>query len=1212
MEPTKESYDHFLLDIPVTREQMNRYRAAAETAQSELAALSVKYDCAQSELLELRSRMVSKEASFQELKAEAERYKENNARQASLLLSLQTRVRDTEEESSMLATSKKQAELTAQAASKENCELKEKLHEQNAKLKKYEELLSQLSEFLDTDIREKEKPQEHLMSKVCEICKENLALKVQVAALQEAIDGHEMESKASRETIMRLVSEATKEQKKAAVYYQDMEKLSKDLDSARIARQSLEADIRNHQDKLTANQKAWEASKQELHTLKKSLSELDESLKSSKEEARTAQSSLSKLLPFSAVDQQPLAEKAILERIQEINCKEESKEIMVSQFETQIAKLTESLENQTRLYQEALERNRKAEKQSETFQDQLKNLEEEFLSIDMMQDGLKLEKQKYLIFLEQLNEKMKLDSVAADVGFDMNVNAILARVEQLVKLEGDAVIENKTMAYNLRRKLKTQKEKLESKELHMNLLRQKITQLEEEKQVRTALAVERDEANLTVRKLHKMIERLQKQLDLARETNTDLKAKLSETNELKIQTLEQNRTIEELNKSQGKLQRMKEKVEKQLNSVKSELHLKELKVTEDKEKAKNMLEAVSSEIKVLKTTLAELTRRERQLADFREVVSRMLGLDIASLALPDYEIITRLEGLIHCHQHHFITCKQEELAALGNLPLMQREKGKLEQEEGLATCLMTAAWLEFEFKAAICDDQECVTSPENPAASSSLEANLDCSRKQEADMEPKCASKVSADLLSAWSRNEKINGGHRGRRGNGLEELPEVWMLPGSAGQGGVGQRPRSREEAAQAGEVWEPCKCSSCCHHLQGANEPLDSVGNLLLGKLTQHGLTYLCPMTFTSLSTMTKIFFSISASGGDLLTLPSPLITQFDDIIIIGLKIIWFLSGRVSTPLHANGRRHGLLLKTQPQLEYQMAQYHQGYNNQIKKNPVDTMADNIFVICSLPFHETLDAANLKKALLSLMTLLIKTSLSALCSSSLSVHCSLIPSGKFLVPPADGRDHLEVSLEPAAISSITSATNMSSRKEFSVRFAVSFFAKTPLILEARGQNYAFPLAVFLETLQVINGKKLPVYSTTNHSGKFQPKLLQAAENMKRTASVSMQETFIHLDRFGIAAVFSQLPLCWVKSCTSMKLTFQNTNKSILQMSVSKLGAWKRTGMQRLQNERFPEENAFSIFIDALSLLAIPNEVDCQLLISLLTVKADMFLAHCH
>ncbi|NXW87240.1 CC170 protein, partial [Alopecoenas beccarii] len=677
---SQESLDHVLLDVPVTREQMNRYRAAAEAAQSELAALSVKYDCAQSELLELRSRMVSKETSFQELKAEAESYKENNARQMSRLLSLQTRVQEMEEEARVLASSKNQAEVTAQAAFKENWELKEKLHEQNAKLnkylnqceesmtqaskisRKYEEFLTQLSGFLDTDIREEENPQECLTSKVSEIRKENLTLKDQVAALQEATNVHEMESKASRETIMRLVSEVSKEQQKAAGYYQNVEKLSKDLDIAIIRRQSLEMEIRNLQDKLTANQKDLDASKQELHNLKKSSSELDGSLKSSREEARTAQSSLvafkeqiAALLSRRSEIVKP-SEKAILERIQEISCKEESKEIMVSQLETQIAKLTEALENQTRLYQEALERSRKAEKCSEAFQDQLKQLEDELLSVDLIQDGLKLEKQKYLKFLEQLNEKMKLDNLAAEVGFDMNVDAILARVEQLVKLEGDAVIENKTVAYSLRRKLKTQKEKLESKELHMNLLRQKITHLEEEKQVRTALAVQRDEANLAVRKLHKMIERLQKQLDLAKETNTDLKAKLSETNELKIKTLEQSRTIEELSKSQGKLERMKEKTEKQLTSVKSELLVKERKATEEKEKNKNMLDAATSEIKVLKTTLSELAKRERQLADFREVVSQMLGLDIASLALPDYEIITRLEGLIHSHHHHCFPC----------------------------------------------------------------------------------------------------------------------------------------------------------------------------------------------------------------------------------------------------------------------------------------------------------------------------------------------------------------------------------------------------------------------------------------------------------------------------------------------------------------------------------------------------------------------------
>lgn len=79
--------------------------------------------------------MVSKETSFQELKAEAESYKENNARQMSRLLSLQTRVQEMEGEARVLVSSKNQAEVTAQAAFKENWELKEKLHEQNAQLK---------------------------------------------------------------------------------------------------------------------------------------------------------------------------------------------------------------------------------------------------------------------------------------------------------------------------------------------------------------------------------------------------------------------------------------------------------------------------------------------------------------------------------------------------------------------------------------------------------------------------------------------------------------------------------------------------------------------------------------------------------------------------------------------------------------------------------------------------------------------------------------------------------------------------------------------------------------------------------------------------------------------------------------------------------------------------------------------------------------------
>lgn len=49
-----------------------------------------------------------------------------------------------------------------------------------------------------------------------ELCKENASVKGHIAALEETVNVHEMEAKASRETIMRLVSEVNREQKKAA------------------------------------------------------------------------------------------------------------------------------------------------------------------------------------------------------------------------------------------------------------------------------------------------------------------------------------------------------------------------------------------------------------------------------------------------------------------------------------------------------------------------------------------------------------------------------------------------------------------------------------------------------------------------------------------------------------------------------------------------------------------------------------------------------------------------------------------------------------------------------------------------------------------------------------------------------------------------------------------------------------------------------------
>ncbi|CAK6446509.1 unnamed protein product [Pipistrellus nathusii] len=624
--------------------------------------------------------MLSKEASWQELKAEMENYKENNARKSSLLSSLRDRVQELEEELAALSASKMRTEITAHAAIKDNQELKRKVAELDEELQKcvkkneenknqmsknckeHEEFLACLRDCLDPDKKNERISDEDLILKLRELCTENTSLKGQLVTLEEAVNVHEVEAKASRETIMRLVSQAHREQKRAASCAQERAGLQQDLLSAVEAKEALEREVQTFRERLLAGQRAWDASKQELSLLKKDSCELERRLKASLEAAEASQNQHTSfrekiaVLLRGSLDMIGSTEEAILEKIREMDSQEESQKRMVSQLEAQISELVEQLENESGFHQKALQRAQEAEHKLEALRGQLTHLEGELVSGDVLRDNLNFEKQKYLKFLDQLSEKMKLDQIAAELGFDMRLDVVLARAEQLVHLESNAVIENKTIAHNLQRKLKTQKDRLESRELHLNLLRHKIAQLEEEKRLRTGLAVERDEANAATRRLQKQVERLQKELSVCRESNTELKAKLADTNELKIKTLEQTKAIEDLSKSRDKLEKMKEKAEKKLMSVKSELDTTELEAQEDKARARNTIEVVTSELKTLRKSLEEAEKREKQLMDFREVVSQMLGLNMTSLALPDYEIIKCLERLIHSHQHHFVTC----------------------------------------------------------------------------------------------------------------------------------------------------------------------------------------------------------------------------------------------------------------------------------------------------------------------------------------------------------------------------------------------------------------------------------------------------------------------------------------------------------------------------------------------------------------------------
>ncbi|KAM3871165.1 coiled-coil domain-containing protein 170 [Diretmus argenteus] len=483
-----------------------------------------------------------------------------------------------------------------------------------------------------------EKPDEE------EQCNERERLKMRIAVLEESMRSCEVECKASRETAMRLEAELDRERRKATSSAAALDSLKVELDGMVLGKRTTDMDKQSLTERLEASKRVIEAARRESQCLEKQMEDLDKKFHISQREAQAAHGQLhtfleevAALLQGDSEDVLLPTERNILQKLHNL-CKR-----TMSEMEARVSHVSEELTRQTECHHSALQRAHLAEQQVQDLRERLRRLETELLTADMHRDGLRHSKQHYEQFLEQLSETLKVDSIAVDLDFDMRLQLILSRAEQLIKQEGTALVESKTLAFSLQRKFKLQKDRLESRELHTQLLRKKVSELEEENRSRSAMAVERADAHLDARRLQKKVERLQSDLKATKLSNTELKAQLSHTNELKLKVMEQSQTTQAQSKRLNELVEGEAKMERTLSSVRSDLQTQEKKSREDQQ-----------QLNALRQTLAQLSERERELVDFRLVVSQMLGLDTTTLALPNYEIIKLLESLLlpHHHYHH--------------------------------------------------------------------------------------------------------------------------------------------------------------------------------------------------------------------------------------------------------------------------------------------------------------------------------------------------------------------------------------------------------------------------------------------------------------------------------------------------------------------------------------------------------------------------------
>lgn len=219
--------------------------------------------------------------------------------------------------------------------------------------------------------------------------------------------------------------------------------------------------------------------------------------------------------------------------------------------------------------------------------------------------------------------------------------------------------------YQLQRRVRTLREQVQRKDLHLDLLRRKLALQEDNMKTKCLLQNERDEANMRVKKLVKQVDRLQLQLSDGKSQIRDLNSQLAEAADYKVQTivkpsvvlffllqitaLERGRKIEELQKRLIESETLRTKYNRKVTLLKDQVRQTGQTIEQERNISEHSVQLLRDELARVKDNLSELQRRDAQLQSFKGSIAKILGV---ALPMPDYELISRLQKLVDAH-HDF-------------------------------------------------------------------------------------------------------------------------------------------------------------------------------------------------------------------------------------------------------------------------------------------------------------------------------------------------------------------------------------------------------------------------------------------------------------------------------------------------------------------------------------------------------------------------------
>ncbi|XP_014283811.1 coiled-coil domain-containing protein 170 isoform X2 [Halyomorpha halys] len=625
------------------------------TLRSELAALQYKRDSLLLQLQEAKSQVRKKEERCAQLEGETEQIKEQAARQNVVIASLRKRIQELEEKERLMTAGQARTDMTMSTLQREN-----RYHEEKAA--DLERKVSKLELELNAEEQEKALAQKALgdlmrqletalgaeataAGKAHHLVQETGRLRSRVEAAEARARDTEEELLECRAALGRATAERDSLHTQAATHLAEIDRIRQEKEKLELQCRLYERELSELRDKLTGLSRSLHVTTGDMQIQESTIRALREELKDKEERSLRLDTELRHLLeslaillssPVRFVESNELS---IKERIRDLLSDAKDKSMQVDSLHEKIGSLRDQVGRLTEQRGDDMRRLKEVEEDKMHLEGKLQKTEVELSACQAAKEGLRRDKAIFVTFLERLARALNMEEISREVGVDLHTESMLLRAEQLAKLESDKLADKSAVVYQLQRRVRNLRDQLQRRDLHLDLLRKKLTLQEDNCRTKGLLQAERDEANLRVKKLSKQVDRLQLQLNEARALTRDLKLQLTENNDFKMTALERGRKIDELQKRLAESEMLRTRCSRKMTLLKDQVRVTGESAEEMRAMGEGVAQALRDEVESLRNSLVEANRTKSTLNSLRNTLCTTVGLPVSC---PDYELISRV------------------------------------------------------------------------------------------------------------------------------------------------------------------------------------------------------------------------------------------------------------------------------------------------------------------------------------------------------------------------------------------------------------------------------------------------------------------------------------------------------------------------------------------------------------------------------------------